>query len=302
MRAPLAVVLLGSLVSTGAGLPTQAGEPAPVIVSSTWLSRHLRDAGLVVVQSGGADQYARGHVPGSVLLPSGGLERSDMGEGGSMDMSALPDAAELRRALERLGVSDGSHVVVVFASEDLPQATRVILLMRYAGLRRVSLLDGGLDAWRDDGFPVNADRPTVMAGHFAAPPDSTTVVDYRYVQTRVRTAHVKLIDARAPIYYDGPGERGSMSMHPGHIPGATNIPYSSLFDAHLRLRPRSEIEATFREAGVLPGDTVVAYCHVGIQATVVVLAARLAGLPARMYAGSFHDWSARHLPTEGGRP
>ncbi|HKV72330.1 MAG TPA: rhodanese-like domain-containing protein [Gemmatimonadales bacterium] len=300
MRLLPATALLGALLSTGAGSSVPDGEPAPVIVSAAWLSRHLRDSALVVVQSGGAAEYARGHIPGSVLLPSGGLEKSDMGEGGSMDMTALPGVEELQPVLQRLGVSNGSHVIVVFATEDLPQATRVIALMRYAGVSRVSLLDGGLGDWRQNGLPLNADQPSVRPGHFSAPLDLATVVDYRYVQARERAPHVRLIDARAPVYYDGPVEQGSMAMRPGHIPGARNIPYSSLFDGQLRMRPRQEIDEMFRQAGVLPGDTVVAYCHVGIQATVVILAARLAGYPARLYPGSFHDWSDRHLPTEGG--
>jgi len=299
MHLPPSAVLLGALLSTGAGLP-QSGEPAPVIVSAAWLSHHVRDSGVVVIQSGGAAEYVRGHIPGAVLLPSGGLEKSDMDHDGSMDMSALPGADELRARLEPLGVSDSSHVIVVFAGEDLPQATRVILLLRYAGVARVSLLDGGLGAWRHDKLPLTADRPTVTRGHFSAPLDLGTVVDYRYVQARGRAPHIRLIDARAPVYFDGPTERGSMSMRPGHIPGARNIPYSSLFDEQLRMRSREQIEGMLRGAGVMPGDTVIAYCHVGIQATVVLLAARLAGYPVRMYAGSFHDWSDRHLPTEGG--
>ena len=298
MRLPPTALLLGAFLSTGAGLSTQVEEPARVLVSAAWLSQHLRDSGVVVVQSGGADEYARGHIPGSVLLPSGGLEKSDMGDG-SMDMSALPSAEELRAGLERLGISDGSQVIVVFAGEDLPQATRVILLMRYAGVARVSLLDGGLGAWRHDRLPLNADRPTGHRGHFSAPLDLTTVVDYRYVQARGRAPHVRLIDARAPVYYDGPAERGSMSMRPGHIPGARNIPYSSLFDGQLRFHTRPEVERLFRDAGAAPGDTIIAYCHVGIQATVMVLAARLAGYPVRLYPGSFHDWSDRRLPVEG---
>jgi thiosulfate/3-mercaptopyruvate sulfurtransferase len=140
----------------------------------------------------------------------------------------------------------------------------------------------------------------VSHGHFSAPLDVTTVVDYRYVQAHTRTTGVKLIDARAPVYFGGPTERGSMRMPPGHIPGARNVPYSSLFDGQLRFHTRAEVETLFRDAGVAPGDTIIAYCHVGIQATVVVLAARLAGYPVRLYAGSFHDWFSRNLPIEGG--
>jgi thiosulfate/3-mercaptopyruvate sulfurtransferase len=112
-------------------------------------------------------------------------------------------------------------------------------------------------------------------------------------------AHAKVIDARAAEFYAG-AARGEMLA--GHIPGAISLPFTSFNDSTMRMLPAAQIEAKFHAAGVQPGDTVIAYCHVGQQATVVLLAARLTGHPVRLYDGSFQDWSMRNLPTEGGTP
>jgi thiosulfate/3-mercaptopyruvate sulfurtransferase len=61
----------------------------------------------------------------------------------------------------------------------------------------------------------------------------------------------------------------------------------------LRLKPRGELEALFRSAGVKPGDTVIGYCHIGQQVTAMLLAARTLGHPVLLYDGSFEDWSRR---------
>ena len=63
------------------------------------------------------------------------------------------------------------------------------------------------------------------------------------------------------------------------------------------------LRARFAEAGVKDGQTVVTYCHIGQQASLVWFAARLLGFDARLYDGSFQDWAGRaELPVEGGKP
>jgi thiosulfate/3-mercaptopyruvate sulfurtransferase len=55
---------------------------------------------------------------------------------------------------------------------------------------------------------------------------------------------------------------------------------------------RARVETLFRSAGVKPGDTVVAYCHIGQQGTAVVFGARLLGHQVVLYDGSMQDWAS----------
>jgi thiosulfate/3-mercaptopyruvate sulfurtransferase len=69
-----------------------------------------------------------------------------------------------------------------------------------------------------------------------------------------------------------------------------------------RFRPREALGEMLDGAGVAAGRTVVTYCHIGQQASLVWLAARLAGRTARLYDGSFQDWAARsELPVVTGK-
>jgi thiosulfate/3-mercaptopyruvate sulfurtransferase len=86
----------------------------------------------------------------------------------------------------------------------------------------------------------------------------------------------------------------------GHIPGAASVPYNSLFDDELRLRPAAELREIFAGAGVEPGQTVVGYCHLGQFATAMLFAARTLGYPVKLYDGSFQEWGRlESLPVEG---
>ena len=84
----------------------------------------------------------------------------------------------------------------------------------------------------------------------------------------------------------------------GHIPGAKNLPFNTFADDSGKFLPLEQLRQRFASAGVQPGDTVVAYCHVGQQATVVLFSARLLGHPIRLYDGSMAEWERLKLPLE----
>jgi thiosulfate/3-mercaptopyruvate sulfurtransferase len=75
----------------------------------------------------------------------------------------------------------------------------------------------------------------------------------------------------------------------GHIPEARSVPFHSLLDEQRRFKPESVLRQLF---GVSRG-AVATYCHIGQQATVPYFAARYLGLDARLYDGSFQDWSSK---------
>lgn len=295
--AVLALLVSGVALSASTGSARERAA-TDVTVSVDWLSRHVKDRDLVVLQVSPGAEYNKEHIPDARMIDprtSDNLE-APMGSGADMDMTALPTEAALHAKLEKLGISDGSHVVVAFGSPSVVMATRTIFLLRYAGVEDVSLLDGGLAAWKRSGHPVSTAAPVVIPGRFTRHIQPALAVDYAYVQSHLHTPHFRVIDAREPVYYHSAAPVSGMA--PGHVPGAGNVPFNSLFDDTNALRPTSALEASFRAAGVQPGDTVIAYCHVGLQATAVVLSARAVGIPVRMYVGSFHDWTARQLPTE----
>ena len=76
----------------------------------------------------------------------------------------------------------------------------------------------------------------------------------------------------------------------GTVLGAVNIPFTDILDENLMYN-RDRVEKLFAAAGIKPNDTVVAYCHIGLQATTVVFGARLTGRKAVMYDGAFEDWA-----------
>jgi len=208
-------------------------------------------------------------------------------------MLELPPVETLRAKVASFGISDDSRIVVYFGKNGgVPSATRIIFTLDYLGLgERTSLLNGGLAAWQRAGKTVATAAPPVVAGKLSARPPKKLVVDAEFVKSvRERPNHT-LVDARAAVFYRG--IQPTMNGLSGHIPGAVNVPFTEITDNELRI-DRARIEGVFRKAGVKPGDTVVAYCHVGQQATAVIFAARLLGHPVVMYDGAFQDWAVNN--------
>jgi thiosulfate/3-mercaptopyruvate sulfurtransferase len=116
------------------------------------------------------------------------------------------------------------------------------------------------------------------------------VTDGAYVRSNLNHAGVHIVDARAPEYFSG-AKHGNGNSD-GHIPGATNITYNTLVGDDGKFKSVDALAAMFRDAGVKTGDSVVSYCHIGQQATVVYFVARYLGYDARLYDGSWEDWGS----------
>jgi thiosulfate/3-mercaptopyruvate sulfurtransferase len=277
-----------------------AAPPAPraaMLVSSGWLAQHLSQPNLVILHVGPEQSYAQ-HIPGARYVTGNGLS-TPMREG--QNMLELPNAVELRAELARLGISDNSRIVVAFDQEWVTPATRLVFTLGAAGFgNRVSLLDGGMETWRREHRPLTAEATPQRAGRLSPLHIQPWVADAAFVRAHAGRPGYALIDARAPAYYDGIQVGGSHG-HPherGHIPGARNIPFTTLINGAMMVRPAAELATAFRQAGVRPGDTVIVYCHIGQQGTAILFAARSLGYRALLYDGSFEDWSRRGLPVE----
>jgi thiosulfate/3-mercaptopyruvate sulfurtransferase len=265
----------------------------PKLVTTAWLAAHLADPHLVILHVGRPDSFAH-HIAGA--------QRTDLmilsvnAGGPSYDSTALavemlpPDV--LRARLESYGISDSSTVVVYAATENaVTSATRIVFTLRVAGLgAHAALLDGGLAAWSAEGRPLTDVVSQPTPGHITATTAPSLVVDANWVQSHLKSRGIVVIDARDHRFYDGT-EQGESRY--GHIPSAKNLPFTEMFDTAGKVKSPSALQSLFRSVGAAPGDTVVAYCHVGMQATAVLFAADQIGYPARLYDGSFEDWSQR---------
>ncbi|MEP7347273.1 MAG: rhodanese-like domain-containing protein [Gemmatimonadaceae bacterium] len=302
--AAISTALALTFPNGGVPLRTCAAQPeasetseTPLLVTSGWLKGHLHDKNLVLLHVGDPREFDKAHLPGARNATLRDFSDPDMAGNGGL-MLQMPASEVLREKLQALGISNNSQIVIYAAQQWFSPATRVLLTMDYVGLGdRAVLLDGGLEGWTKAGGPVETGASaTPSRGSLTALNIRPFIVDAAYVNAHIGKPGFSIVDGRDRVFYDGVsvggGRAAPMPPHlKGHIASAKSLPFSEIWTDTSFAKSPAEIRELFAKAGVAPTDTVIAYCHIGQQATSVVFGARLIGQPVLFYDGSFEDWS-----------
>jgi thiosulfate/3-mercaptopyruvate sulfurtransferase len=266
-----------------------------LLVDAAWLKQHLKDPDLVLIQVGDKESFEAGHIAGARQATLQDVSISDHSRTGLI--LEMPPVEDLRKKLEALGISDNSRVIVYYGKDWVSPTTRILFTLEYAGLgARASMLDGGLGAWVRSGGPVTKEATPPKTGRLSPLKLRPLLVDAATVKSRIGAKGYAIVDGRASIFYDGTDageEHDGTKQRYGHVHGALSIPFTTITDDQLMVKSTDELRAMFTKAGVKPNDTVIGYCHIGMQTTAMLLAARILGHPVLLYDGSFQEWS-RH--------
>lgn len=267
------------------------------LVTTDWLSRHLEDPDLVVVDCrvttlegedgglrnvSGRAEYDRGHVPTAGFADLLG----DLTENGSPLEFAMPTPEQFCSAMGALGVSDDCRVMLYDGSVS-EWAARVWWMLRWVGFDRAAILDGGLRVWNAEGRELSTEPATRSAKRLTPAVRPELIAHRDEVFAAIHDDTVCLVDAMPEEHY-----RGEWTMYdrPGHIPGASNVSVLALVDESGRYRSRSQLAAMFE------GDRharTITYCGGGIAASsAAFVLTRLGFTDVAVYTASLQEWAA----------
>jgi thiosulfate/3-mercaptopyruvate sulfurtransferase len=236
-------------------------------------------------ESGRADWEA-GHIPGAGFIDL--IE--DLSVADSPYRFVVPDADTFAAAMSRLGVGDGTRIVL-YDSVRNQWAARVWWMLRGFGFDDVSVLDGGLATWKAKGLPISMEPASYPAATFKANPRPGYFVDKADVVASIEADDTVLLNALTAEQHAGAG--GVHYGRAGRIPGSTNVAARDLIDpdtyAYL---PVEDLRKMFADAGTLEGQRVVCYCGGGIAASSTALVLTLLGVEnVGVYTNSLQEWT-----------
>ncbi|MYC25716.1 MAG: sulfurtransferase [Gammaproteobacteria bacterium] len=220
--------------------------------------------------------YTQGHIPNSIFAYVTGDLAEPPGERGR---HPLPTREVFLDTVRSWGVKNDSHVISYDQGLAI-FACRLWWMFRWLGHEKVSVLDGGLSAWKAAGQPLSTDVNELSHSMFEPKDALTSLVDANDVLNH----NGVLIDARAENRFRG--EIEPIDHTAGHIPGAICRPSSKNLDESFKFtRDGSRFD-------VLTDDAeVICYCGSGISATHNILSIILAGhKEPSLYSGSWSEW------------
>ena len=236
----------------------------------------------------GRREYLNAHIPGAGFVDLNEDLAAAPGHGGGRH--PLPSAESVAACFGRLGI-DSSVRVVVYDGASGAMAARAWWMLRWLGHDRVRLLDGGLDAWARQQFPVESGVQSFTSKAFSATPRSDLIVKTdELVKAGKGIDSLNLLDARDRSRFLGEVE--PIDRVAGHVPGARNMPFQDSLGANELWKARDVRRAQWIET--LGGDAnaaSIAMCGSGVTACHLVLSAVDAGgREPRLYVGSWSAW------------
>lgn len=238
----------------------------------------------------GRQQFLERHLPGARHAHLDQDLSAHHGPAVNGGRHPLPHREHFAAWLASQGLHAGQQVVV-YDRNGVNYCGRLWWMLKWVGHEAVAVLDGGLQAWEQEGLPLESGpAPDPTPGDFQLGPALRVLTDADTVLRHLGRPAQTLIDARAGARFRG--ETEPLDPVAGHIPGALNRPFASNLDASGRFKAPDVLRAEF-EALLAGRDpvSVVHHCGSGVSAVPNLLAMEIAGLgTTALFAGSWSEW------------
>jgi thiosulfate/3-mercaptopyruvate sulfurtransferase len=234
-----------------------------VLVDTQWVGDHMNDheVRIAEVDYDPTANYNLGHVPGAVLFDW----KKDINDPITRNIFNRQACEDL---LQRAGVNNNT-TLVLYGDFNNWFAAFAFWAIKYYGFKDVRLMNGGRKKWLEEDGPISKDIPNYPRGNFkASEPDKSIRVFLNQVKEALGKENVAMVDVRSPKEFTGeilapPEYPTEHAQRGGHIPGASNIPWSQAVKDDGTFKSVEELNQIYHSRGINPEKEIIAYCRIG---------------------------------------
>lgn len=250
-------------------------HPNLVVFDASW---HLPDKGI-----DGKEEYLKESIPGSLYFD---YDREIKDHNNPLPRM-LPTEEDFTESIQSLGVNSNS-LIVVYDNNEMFSSPRAWWMFRAMGHQNVSVLNGGLKAWKEAGQDVvNGSNSKPNKGNFKAK-FNEAFVGSDYVLSKLDEESTVILDARS--------EERFMDAH---MPNACNLHYATLIE-NGKLKPIPTLKKMFTTL-LNSNQSLLCSCGSGVTACILALGAELSGVKdIKVYDGSWSEWGKGNFPVVKG--
>jgi len=260
----------------------------PWVIEPDDLDTALDEPNTCVIDLSSPELYQLEHIPTAISLDYSSIVKNT-----PPVLGLIPDAAEFERVLSERGITPDSYIIA-YDAEGSGKAARLLWTLEIAGHKKMSLLNGGINAWKEQNKPTTTEIPKITSSIYKLSfYNREGVVDAEEILTQLVDAKTCVLDARSRDEYLGKDVR---AKHAGHIPGAVNLDWIELKDRNnpLRLKPENELQQMLEAIGITKEKNIITHCQSHHRSALMYVTLKSLGFEhVKGYPGSWSDWANR---------
>ena len=265
-------------------------EPKILMTKIDKLSFKILDATFYLPDSGlnAEEEYKKKHIPGAVFF-----DINKVADPNNSLPHMIPQKDLFSKMMQNLGLNNEDEIVIYDNSSFLSSA-RAWFLFRYFGHNKVSIMQGGLENWKNSGGNISQENVVIKKGNYTAKDEKKDLVvnlDQMIIATQNKEKII--LDARSKQRFLGEAKEPRPNLPSGHIPNSKSLPSSVLINKNGYLKSKEDINKILDDINVNPNDKIIATCGSGVSACVISIALYCLGKKnVPIYDGSWTEWAS----------
>jgi thiosulfate/3-mercaptopyruvate sulfurtransferase len=260
------------------------------LVDTDWVAAHAKDPKVRLVEVDvDTASYDAAHIPGAIAW-NWTSQLCD-----TLQRDVIPKDA-FEKLMGQSGV-DNDTTVVLYGDNNNWFAAWALWQLKLYGHKDVRLMNGGRKKWLAEGRELSTDRPAVQpTGYKASDPDNSLRTFLHEARAAMEGGRTGFVDVRSPDEFTGkilaPPGLSETCQRGGHIPGASNIPWSQTCNEDGTFKSVEELKALYAGKGIEGDRPIITYCRIGERSSHswFVLKYLLGYDDVRNYDGSWTEW------------